>query len=238
MDWLIAVQRWLYGGMAESMRAASNVSGLPTLMLVAFLFGVVHAFMPGHGKTVLVSYHLGRAGRLVDGVVTGTLLATTHVGIAVFFVLAGIAVISRSLAVGGRAPAFETASAALIALIGLYLLVRTLWPPRHQHARDGRMLAVATGLVPCPLTTFILSYSLARGQLAIGLAAVGGMLAGVVVTLVVFAVAAVAARGRFVAVLARTEALRLTIGWWMELAGAASVLVLGLAMLTRRLALF
>jgi nickel/cobalt exporter len=237
MDWLIAVQRWLYGGMAEHMRAASDLTGLPTLMAVAFLFGVIHAFMPGHGKTVLVSYHLGRTGRFVDGVITGTLLAMTHVGIAVVFVLAGVAVISRSLAAGGRAPAFETVSAALIALLGLYLLVRTLWPARHRHATDGRMLAVATGLVPCPLTTFILTYALAKGKLAVGLAAVAGMLAGVIVTLVAFAVAAVAARGRFLAVLARTEHLRSTIGWWLELAGAVGVLVLGIAMLGSRLSL-
>lgn len=238
MDWLIAVQRWLYGGMAESMREAPDLSGLPKLMAVAFLFGVVHAFMPGHGKTVLVSYHLARPGRLIEGVATGTLLAITHVGMAVIFVLAGVAVISRSLAAGGRAPAFETASAAFIALIGLYLLVRTLWPPRHQQARDGKMLAIATGLVPCPLTTFILTYALARGKLAIGLAAVGGMLAGVIFTLVSFAVAAVAARGRFVALLARTERLRLNVGWWLELAGALAVSALGIAMLLRRLAPF
>lgn len=112
MIWLIAVQRWLYGGMAESMRSAEDLTGLPALVALAFLFGIVHAFMPGHGKTVLVSYHLGRAGRLIDGVATGLLLAITHVGMAVVFVLAGVAVISRSVAAGGRAPAFETASAA------------------------------------------------------------------------------------------------------------------------------
>jgi ABC-type nickel/cobalt efflux system permease component RcnA len=238
MDWLIAVQGWLYGGMADNMRAASDLSGVPALMALAFLFGIVHAFMPGHGKTVLVSYHLSRAGHLIEGVATGTLLATTHVGMAVLFVVAGVAVISRSVAAGGRAPAFETASAALIALIGVYLLARTLWPPRHQHARDGKTLAVATGLVPCPLTTFILTYALAKGKLAIGLAAVAGMLAGVIVTLVTFAVAAVAARGQFVALLARTERFRLTIGWWLEVAGALGVSALGIAMLTRRLARF
>lgn len=236
MDWLIAVQRWLYGGMAESMREASDLR-LPTLMALAFLFGVVHAFMPGHGKTVLVSYHLGRPSRLIEGVATGTLLAITHVGMAVIFVLAGVTVISRSLAAGGRAPAFETASAALMALIGLYLLVRTLWPPRHRHAHDGKTLAFVTGLVACPLTTFILTYALARGKLALGLAAVGGMLAGVIVTLVSFAVAAVAARG-FVQLLARKERLRLNVGWWLELAGALGVSALGIAMLVRRLAPF
>jgi ABC-type nickel/cobalt efflux system permease component RcnA len=235
METLISVQRWLYGGIGEGMRSTTDLTGLPALMAAAFLFGIVHAFMPGHGKTVLVSYHLGRPGRLLEGVATGTLLAITHVGMAVILVLAGVAVISRSVAAGGRAPAFETASAAFISVIGLYLLARTIWPPRHPRTRDGRMLAVVTGLVPCPLTTFILTYALTKGKLAIGLAAVGGMLAGVIVTLVSFAVAAVAARQRFLALLAGTEKFRQRIGWGLELAGAVAVLALGIAMLGTRL---
>lgn len=234
VDWLIAIQRWLYGGMAEGMRSTVDLSGLPTLVAAAFLFGIVHAFMPGHGKIVLVSYHVGRPGRLIEGVATGTLLAITHVGMAIVFVLAGVAVISRSLAAGGRAPTFETASAALIALIGLNLVVRAVWPPQHQHVRDGKMLAVVTGLVPCPLTTFILTYALAKGKLAIGLAAVGGMLAGVIVTLVTFAVTAVVARDRFMGLLSRTEGWRHKVGWGLELAGALAVLLIGAVMLARQ----
>jgi len=233
MDWLIAVQGWLYGGMAECMRMASNLHDLPILVAVAFLFGMVHAFMPGHGKTVLVSYHIGRPGRVVEGIATGALLASTHVGMAILFVVAGIAVISRSLAVAGRAPAFETASAVLIAAIGAYLLLRSLWPSQHHHAGDGKALAVVTGLVPCPLTTFILTYALARGKLAAGFAAVGGMLAGVILTLVSFAVAAVIARQTLLALLTRTEGLRRGLGRCMELIGALGVLAFGLAMLAR-----
>ena len=93
------------------------------------------------------------------------------------------------------------------------------------------MLAVVTGLVPCPLTTFILTYALARGKLAIGLAAVGGMLAGVIVTLVTFAVAAVFARQRFMGLMARTEHVRDRIGWGLELAGGLAVLGLGVILL-------
>jgi ABC-type nickel/cobalt efflux system permease component RcnA len=47
--------------MAETMRSASDVNGLPYLLVMAFVFGIIHAFMPGHGKSVLVSYHLGVA---------------------------------------------------------------------------------------------------------------------------------------------------------------------------------
>jgi nickel/cobalt transporter (NicO) family protein len=225
MDWFIDIQRWLYTGMAEGMRSAT-----PTLIASAFLFGIVHAFMPGHGKSVLVSYHLGRPGRFVDGFYTGALLALTHVGTAIVLVLAGVAVISRSVAVGGRAPAFGKASAVMIALIGASLLVRTLWRRHHQHAQEGKALAVVTGLVPCPLTTFILAYALARGKLALGLVAVGAMLLGIMVTLIAFAVTAVAARTQLMNMLERTQ----RVGWWLEFAGAAAVLGLGISMLATR----
>jgi nickel/cobalt exporter len=234
MDWLIAVQKWLYGGMAQGMRAAEDATTWPLLVASAFLFGVVHAFMPGHGKSVLVSYHLGRPGRIPEGVLTGSLLSLTHVGMAIVLVLAGVAVISRSVAAGGRAAAFETASAVLIVLIGAYLVWRLLRPPQHVHPQDGKLLAVATGLIPCPLTTFILTYALAKGKLAIGLAAVAGMLAGVMLTIISFAVAAIVARQRFVALLARMEKVRGHVGRDFEVASAVAVLGLGVAMLVTR----
>jgi len=236
MDWLFAVQRWLYGGIADGMRAAADPAGLALLVAVAFLFGIVHAFMPGHGKSILVSYHLGRPGRLIEGVATGSLLATTHVATAVVLVLAGVAVISRSVAAGGRTPAFDTASAALITLIGAYLVWRSMYPVAHGLRQDGRMLAIVTGLVPCPLTTFILTYALASHKLAQGLLAVGGMLAGVIVTTVSFAIAAILARERLLDMLARTERLRRTLGRGLETLGALAVLALGLAMLAAQLA--
>lgn len=234
MDWAIAIQRWLYGGMSDGMRSTAELSGLPALMGAAFLFGIVHALMPGHGKSVLVSYHLGRSGRLIEGVMTGTLLALTHVGMAAVLVMAGVAVISRSLAAGGRAPAFEALSAALITVIGLFLVGKAIWPSAHTHDRNGKTLAVVTGLIPCPLTTFILTYAVANHKLAVGFAAVAAMLGGVIVTLVSFAVAAVAARDQLILALRGTEHLRERIGFWMELGAAMAVLLLGLAMLWDR----
>lgn len=233
MQWLIDLQRWLYGSMAAGLKAGEDFSTLPVLLASAVLFGSVHAFMPGHGKSVLVSYHLGTPGRLRDGLLTGIVLALTHVGSAILFVMLGVAVISRSLAVAGRAPAFETASALLIIATGLFLLWRTARPHLHSHASDGKMLAFVTGLVPCPLTTFILTYAIAKHQLAVGFATVAAMAIGVIATIASFAVAAVFARGRFMAVLANTEWLRLRVGHGFELAGACAVIVLGIIMLNR-----
>jgi ABC-type nickel/cobalt efflux system permease component RcnA len=234
MDRLIAAQTWLYGGMAEQMRSATGAAGLPALVAVAFLFGVVHALMPGHGKSLLVSYHLGRTGRWTGGIATGALLALTHVGLAIVLVLGGVAVISRTAAMGGRAPAFETVSAVLIIIIGAWLLLRS--SRMHEHGeREGKTLAIAAGLVPCPLTTFILVYAITRGQLTAGLAAAGGLLAGIMATLVAIAVTAILARETLVPLLAKTERARFGLGKGLEVASAAGVLVLGFIMLVRGL---
>jgi ABC-type nickel/cobalt efflux system permease component RcnA len=235
MEWVIAIQHWLYGGLAEAMRSADSNGGLAVLIPLAFLFGLLHAFMPGHGKSVLVSFHLARPSRLIEGVVTGALLSLTHVGMAVALVLVGVAVISRSVAAGGRAPAFDLVSAALIALIGLYLLWQSFRPTNHALHGHGKALAVVTGLVPCPLTTFILTYAFARGQLVAGLIAVGAMLAGITITITSFAVAAVIARQRLMTLMASTAEWRVRAGRALEGAGAVAVLLIGLTMLAERM---
>ena len=122
----------------------------------------------------------------------------------------------------------------MITLIGVLLVGKTIWVADHEHSRDGKMLAIAKGLIPCPLTSVHLTYALAKHKLAVGLAAVGGMLAGVIVTLVGFAVMAVLARSSFMSLL-RTEQWRGGVGWWLEFAGAVAVLLLGGAMLTNLL---
>ena len=92
MNSLIAIQGWLYNGMASGLGdvAGGDVRAVFVAMAAAVLFGAVHAMMPGplllrddlHGKTVLVSYHLGQPGKLREGIANGAILTLTHVGLA------------------------------------------------------------------------------------------------------------------------------------------------------------
>jgi ABC-type nickel/cobalt efflux system permease component RcnA len=140
MNSLVAIQHWLYGGMASGLGevAGGDLRAIFAAMAAAVLFGAVHALMPGHGKTVLVSYHLGQPAKLREGIANGAILALTHVGLALLLVLAGFAVISRAFAYGGRTPQFETASGVLITLIGAFLLWRPLRSDPMQTPKTGR----------------------------------------------------------------------------------------------------
>src|SRR6266576_688145 len=94
------VQGWLYGGASAELRGlAGGFDGLKLLaaMSIATVFGMVHALMPGHGKTVIVSYYLGRPAGLLGSIGTSVILVLTHVGSAIVLVLTGFIVIRRTI---------------------------------------------------------------------------------------------------------------------------------------------
>ena len=124
-------------------------------------------------------------------------------------VLADVVVVSRAFAVGGRTPAFEIASATMIMLMGGFLSWRA---PQHVHERDRRALAFVTGLVPYPLTTFIVTYALVRGVFVLRLIVTAAMALGMVATIGSFARVAILARERCALLLARTENWRSRLG--------------------------
>jgi nickel/cobalt transporter (NicO) family protein len=235
---MLELQRWLYGEASSQLKAlASGMEPLTVLggLCVAALFGLVHAIMPGHGKTVLVSYFLGRPATVFTGLATSIILVFTHVGSAVLLVLVGFIVIQRTIGGVGRAPAFEIASAVFIVLIGVWLLCNAL---RHRHddsdSANGPVLAFATGLVPCPLTTFIMVYALTNGAVAAGLLLTVSMALGMIATIGVFAVSAILLRERFFHLMDLTASTRERVGQALELAGAVAITSFGLWLLLSR----
>lgn len=234
---LTETQRWLYEGATSALKgfaATPDFGALAAGLAFAAVFGFVHALMPGHGKVALVSYYLGHPARMIGGATTSVILILTHVGSAVILVLGGFAVLRHTLGGVGRAPAFEAASAVLVIVVGLWLLVRAL---RHSHAHtaaDSRALAFATGLVPCPLTTFIMVYASSRGIVGAGLLLTAAMAVGMIVTILLFVACTILVRERALNFLTRTAAMRDRIGRTLEAGSAVAVIAFGVWLLANR----
>jgi ABC-type nickel/cobalt efflux system permease component RcnA len=225
---MLELQRWLYGEAATQLKALAGGTKPLTLLggiCFAALFGLVHAIMPGHGKTVLVSYFLGRPATVTSGLATSIILVFTHVGSAVLLVLAGFILIQKTIGGAGRAPAFETTSAVFIMLIGIWFLYNAVW---HQHhsgdTPNGPVLAFAAGLVPCPLTTFIMVYAVSNGAIAAGLVLSASMALGMITTIGVFAVTAVLLRERLFHLMHLTARARGRLGQALEVIGAVAII--------------
>jgi nickel/cobalt exporter len=205
MDLLIAVQGWIRQAITADLDAFAASRDWAALLLVLPLgigFGAVHALMPGHGKTVLASYLVGSRLAVIRGLAVAGALALTHVGSAVILALAAAPLVTRTLGGAGRAPVLEDPSRALLALMGAWFLVRAFRGQAHQH-REGLMVGVAAGLVPCPLTLFAMFLALARGVPEAGLTFAAAMMVGIGLTLALVAALVILARDHFVHAMTR-----------------------------------
>ena len=197
---LVAIQREIYLALAEQIKLVSTSGNW--LAFVGFLplgivFGAVHALTPGHSKAVLATYLAGSEARIVRGLLTSLTLSFTHVTIAVLIAVLSLPIVSIALGSVGRAPLLEGISRGLLGLIGAWMFWHAL-RPAHHHRHEGEAVGVIAGLIPCPLTLFVMTFAIARGVPAAGLLFAGTMMIGVALTLSMVAILAIVLRDQLV----------------------------------------
>ena len=197
MDFLYTAQRWIYGTLTGGITEFADTRNWATLAAVfplGIVFGAIHALTPGHGKGVLASYVVGSRIAVLRSLVVASVLALTHVGSAVILALLAAPLVSRTLGGGGgRAPVLEMLSWGLLTVIGLWFLIRAVrGRPHAQH--EGVVVGFVAGLIPCPLTLFVMVYALSHAVPAAGLTFAAAMLIGIAFTLSTVTLAVILAR--------------------------------------------
>ena len=256
---LLTFQREANRLIATHMRAIRDgETSLPLLIGagLAFLYGVVHALGPGHGKLVVVSYFLSREAQIGRGLLMGLQIAVFHVISAM--VVVALADLLLRKAFGGppaEAAGVRLASYGLIALIGTAMTAQALRRSYlrrqgielshaccgheheriahdHAHGCEGRgveqgALSLGVGLVPCTGAVLILLYAMANDILFAGMMLVAAIAAGMAITMGALGIVSVVAR--------RTVARRVEAGGngqgrfavAMDYAGALAITALG-----------
>jgi ABC-type nickel/cobalt efflux system permease component RcnA len=130
--WIQARQRDFYGKMSAALTAMKRGSAWTaawTLMLLSFIYGVLHAAGPGHGKAVVSAWLLANERQLRRGVLISFMAAGVQALTAIVLVSALLLTVSaaaktaKSMALG-----LEAASFALIGLTGLWLVWQAVRP--------------------------------------------------------------------------------------------------------------
>ncbi|MCA1968685.1 MAG: ABC transporter permease [Rhizobium sp.] len=203
LAWIIEFQKETYLTFGEHVRTLAGGGGATAFLAflpLGLVLGAVHALMPGHSKLLLATYVAGSSGGMRNALLTAFVLAATHISISVLIVLLSLPVIDYMFGGSGpgSSPLLEHLSRGLIGLIGLWMIWRGMSATRHGHARrKGASFGFVAGLIPCPLTLFVMTYATARGVPALGLVFAVLMLAGVAATLSAVAIAATAFRAAF-----------------------------------------
>jgi nickel/cobalt exporter len=197
---LIQIQREIYAALAAHIKHFAAGGGwwaLMAMLPMGVVFGAVHALTPGHSKAVLATYVAGSPIGMARAVLTSLVLSFTHVTSGVLIAVFSLRLVSIALGSVGRAPLLEDISRGLLGLIGAWMLWRALGHG-HHHEHEGEAVGVMAGLIPCPLTLFVMTFAMARGVPVAGVLFAGTMMVGVAVTLTCVAVLSLVLREQFV----------------------------------------
>jgi nickel/cobalt exporter len=122
----------------KSLKTDNPLGGALMLAVLSFIYGVLHAVGPGHGKTIISSYVVANEETVRRGVIISFIAAGLQALTAV--VLVGVLLIAlgaTGLQVNAWSNQLESISYAMIALVGLYLLggqLRGVWRRWQQDA--------------------------------------------------------------------------------------------------------
>ena len=133
--WLQTQQRDFYAALTAALDALrTDWTAFWVLGGLSFLYGVFHAAGPGHGKVVISSYVLANESQLRRGIVLSGLSALMQSLVAIGFVLVLAGVLKlTSTAMGEAAHWVGVVSYGMVALLGLWLVLRKVFGWGHSH---------------------------------------------------------------------------------------------------------
>jgi ABC-type nickel/cobalt efflux system permease component RcnA len=155
------------------------------LILISFLYGIIHAAGPGHGKVVVFSYFISRRSEIKKGLILGNLISIFHAVSGMIIVLTLYFIVKTTYLTSFEAISqkVKLVSYSLIIVIGIILLLTSLFPiknllsrnpdndvPADSPGRRGLLpLALAVGIVPCPGVVIIMLFALSFNLLITGI---------------------------------------------------------------------
>lgn len=159
---------------------------------ISFVYGIIHAAGPGHGKALFSAYFINRKGKISQVFTAAAALVLTHTLVSLLITVLFISVLKGTDAFFKiRMQGYIMgANGFLIFAVGMFLLFKKIINSagknyEKQHSTNGSYspfwLGALAGCVPCPVTIFIMTFSLTYGIPQAGIASLLGLSAGMFV---------------------------------------------------------
>ncbi len=170
------------------------------ILAISFLYGLVHALGPGHGKIVIASYFIAKNGNRFDAFKAGFLTSVIHTFSAliitsVLYLFFQDMITTYFKSINQNMYKVSAVFIMLIALFLLYEIVKdrnTVETIEPMKSKDLFKVALSIGVVPCPGVMSIVLYSMILGHFYLGLFSAVFMSVGMGLTISVSAIFAAA----------------------------------------------
>ncbi|MBY5441590.1 sulfite exporter TauE/SafE family protein [Rhizobium leguminosarum] len=225
---IVDVQRDIYlafAGHIKEFAAGGGWASFLAFLPMGIVFGAAHAMTPGHSKSVLATYLTGSATTAHRALLVSLALSFTHVTMAVLIALLALPLVSHSFVDARSAPVLQAVSRGLLGLIGLWMVWSALFRRAHTHSSgEGVAVGFMAGLIPCPLTLFVMTFAMIHQVIITGLLFALSMMLGVSATLSAIALLAVMFREQFARLMSTGPRLLAVVSKSIE-AAAGAILV-------------
>ncbi len=194
-------QRILNTEIASSFRQIdeSGLYGSLIIIAIAFIYGVIHAVGPGHGKALVGTYFLSHKEKISSAFKIGYMVAIIHaisafiLTFVIYYMIEGI----FSKTFNQSVEVMYKISGILIIFVGFYLIyeLKKEWNKTDtintNRLKKPYVLALSVGIVPCPGVMTILLFSLTLGHIITGIFATLAMSIGMGLTISLSGIVAV-----------------------------------------------
>lgn len=141
--WIESKQRYFYDKMSKTLRkvrAGNDRQAAFLLMFFSFVYGVLHAAGPGHGKAVVSAWLLANEQQLRRGITIASMAAFIQ-ALTAIVIVSTVLLFVQAAGTKARfiATSLEAFSFGLIALVGVFLIWRTLksqFKAKQQNVAD------------------------------------------------------------------------------------------------------
>jgi nickel/cobalt transporter (NicO) family protein len=175
-------------------------------LAAALFWGAAHALSPGHGKTIVTAYLIGRRGTPRDAAALGAIVTLTHT-VGVFALGLVTLALSQWIVPDTLYPWIDLTAGVLVVSIGLTVLrarFRHAHHDHHHHHHEGDLsrksllaVGVSGGILPCPSALVVLLAAISLHRLAFGLVLIVAFSTGLALSITGLGLVAVLAKRRF-----------------------------------------
>lgn len=230
--WFAQANQFFNAQLSTHFRSLDEGGLLPALWVlgIAFVYGVLHAIGPGHGKALVAGYFLANDGKKKDVFKIGFLIALVHASSALILTIVAYYILEKTASkilreMGGT---LTQMTGGLIVLIGIWLIyeiIASKMTSPNQNGKKVQKLSVVllAGIIPCPGVMTIAFFAITIGHILLGIFAALAMSIGMGVTISV--------AGLFANKFQQSSFLKRHFKWLMMVRMIGAFIVIGLGVL-------
>lgn len=171
-------------GLMKKFKESGNLLSMFPIVMIAFIYGIIHAAGPGHGKAIAASFLISRGKKVKDGFFIGGLIALLHGLSGIFLVLFLKFILRKSVMspLSDITHITKITSYSIILGIGILITLKNLYSwhlnigtkrdqysGRYEDRPAGSLsMAFVVGMIPCPGTVIIMLFAISINMTSAG----------------------------------------------------------------------